>query len=85
MEPGNSRYPLKSKMCEAEFRDVLLLDPGNIDAAVGLSDLFRDYYNANASTEAVSILNRVLALSPENAELNECKKDHEDLLKKFKS
>lgn len=83
MDPNNRKYPYNAEMCEVEFRDVLLLDPKNVEAAVGLSDLFREHYNKNASQEAISILNKVLAYSPENIDLIDAKKSHEELIKRL--
>lgn len=83
MNPNSARYPLKTEMCEAEFRDVLLLDPLNVPAIIGLSELFSEFYDEGASEEALSLVDEVLknAKGKELKALKACKKRHEDILK----
>ena len=80
MNPNSASYALKTEMCEAELRDVLRLDPRNIAAVVALGALFAEYYDEQASEEALSLLDDALVHAPRNKDLKAGRKRHEAIL-----
>ncbi len=81
MNINSSSYSLKTEMCEAEFRDVLLLDSRNLAAMHGLSELFYEFFSEEATAEALDILKAALKIDPKNQITKDWIKQHKAQLK----